>query len=184
MEKGCHWGAHRQGQPAVLAHPWQRVNTSPLSPYLRDQPVTTARLLVGPGPPQRRGVGVRLPASAAMVLRAEEHELSAHTGGRATPTGHDSPPHHAGQTRLETTRQAEMGQDGWVSAAGQARPAEIPWRTLPVPPHGKALSTSSRPESPSTWVSGKKAGTGPGGLTDGQHLPPPTTTRDVCTWFT
>lgn len=100
MEKGCHWGAHRQGQHAVLARPWQRVNTSPLSPYLRDQPVTTARLLVGPGPPQRCRVGLQLPTSAAMVLRAEEHELSAHTGGRATPTGPRQSPTTLGRPGL------------------------------------------------------------------------------------
>lgn len=63
-----------------------------------------------------------------------------------------------------------------------ARSAEIPWRTLPLLPHGEALSTSSRPEPPSTWVSGKKAGTGLEGCTDGQHVPPPTTTRDAYTW--
>lgn len=134
MEKGCHWGAHRQGQPAVLAHPWQRVNTSPLSPYLRDQPVTTARLLVGPGPPQWRGVGVQLPASAAMVLRAEEHELSAHTGGRATPTGPRQSPTTLGRPGFRQPVKLKWDKTGGCQQ--QARHARLRYPSAHSPyPH-------------------------------------------------
>lgn len=138
-EMGCHWGAHRLRQHAILAHPWRYVNAPPWSPSVTDQPVPTAGLLVGPG----QGCGFPYLQQWHRGLRST---IPRHTAGGRGPL-------QPGQTGLETTRKAELGQDGWASGAGwHARP-RYPGTHTPF-----SLSTSSRPEPPSTWVSGKKAG--------------------------
>lgn len=164
MEKGCHWGAHRQGQHAVLARPWQRVNTSPLSPYLRDQPVTTARLLVGPGPPQRCRVGLQLPTSAAMVLRAEEHELSAHTGGRATPTGPRQSPTTLGRPGLRQPIKLKWDKKGGCQQ--RARHARLRYPGAHSPdPH------VARPSPPPPGCLGRRQVRAPRGSQTGSTCP-------------
>lgn len=160
-------GGHRLGQHAILAHPWRYVNAPPWSPSVTDQPVPTAGLLVGPG----RGCGLPYLQQWHCGLRST---IPQHTAGGRGPL-------QPGQTGLETTRKAELGQGGWVRS-GLARSAETPWHTHPLLP--LHLLQARATLHLGVWEEGRHTGTGLEGLTGGQHLPPPTTTRAAHTWFT